>query len=717
MGLSIQSVGPALLNSDPEITKSASNKIVVALAGNPNVGKSTVFNGLTGMKQHTGNWPGKTVTYAKGLYKYQEKEFLLVDLPGTYSLSTNSVEEEIARDFICFAKPDVTLVVLDATCLERNMYLLLQILEITSKVVVCVNLIDEAQRKNISIDIEGFSKRLGVPVVGTNARKREGFESLKAAVCQVAAQENPARAIHFTYCSAVEEAANLIKQEADNIFPCALNTRWLSLRLLEAKNSFLTSMEKYVVFDPDKKEKLLRACERALQLFEKSNAAQTKLEDIIVTRIVLLAENIVSKAVHINNRSYDRLDRFLDSILTSRIYGLPIMAALLGVIFWITIIGANYPSALLSAMFSKLETFLSALLVSVEAPKWFYGLFIEGMYRTLAWVVSVMLPPMAIFFPLFTLLEDIGYLPRAAFNLDSFFKKACAHGKQALTMCMGFGCNAAGVIGCRIIDSPRERLIAIITNNFVPCNGRFPMLIALSSIFLGSAAVGGFPGSIRPAIAVAGIVVIGVVATLASSWLLSHTILKGIPSSFTLELPPYRKPQVGQIIVRSILDRTLFVLARAVAIAVPAGILTWLMANMTIGDTSLLAHCAAFLDPFARLIGIDGYILMAFILGIPANEIVLPIIIMSYTSAGSMVEFDNLVSLYNLLVANGWTWLTAVCVMLFSLMHFPCGTTLWTIKKETGSLRWTLVSFMLPSAVGILCCFLLTQAIRLFQAF
>jgi ferrous iron transport protein B len=309
---------------------------------------------------------------------------------------------------------------------------------------------------------------------------------------------------------------------------------------------------------------------------------------------------------------------------------------------------------------------------------------------------------MAIFFPLFTVLEDLGYLPRIAFNLDNFFKKAHAHGKQALTMCMGFGCNAAGVIACRIIDSPRERLIATITNNFVPCNGRFPTLIALSTIFV----AGSFNAfqTLIATLTMLTAIVSAVLVTLIVSKILSCTVLKGLPSTFTLELPPYRKPQIGRILVRSLLDRTIFVLARAVAVAAPAGLVIWLMANTSVSGMSILERSAKILEPFGRLLGMDGYILLAFILGLPANEIVIPIIVMSYTASGSLLELDSIESLRQLLLANGWTRLTAVCTMIFSLNHFPCGTTLLTIYKETQSKKWTVISFLVPTLVGIIAC-------------
>ncbi|OPZ85915.1 MAG: Ferrous iron transport protein B [Firmicutes bacterium ADurb.Bin419] len=437
-----------------------------------------------------------------------------------------------------------------------------------------------------------------------------------------------------------------------------------------------------------------------------------QLRDIIVSRLVRLAEDISSKVVTFENKHYNHSDRKIDSILTSRIFGIPIMLGLLAIIFWITIAGANIPSEIIADFLFGIEAKLTELFMRAGSPQWLHGILVLGMYRTLAWVVSVMLPPMAIFFPLFTLLEDLGYLPRIAFNLDNFFKKACAHGKQALTMCMGFGCNAAGVIGCRIIESPRERLIATLTNVFVPCNGRFPTLIAIGTIFIGGTSGGAFQ-SITSTLALTAIVLLGIFMTLLVSFILSKTILKGHPSSFTLELPPYRKPQIGRIIIRSIFDRTLFVLGRAVAVAAPAGLVIWLMANMTINSNNLLTYAAGFLDPFGRLLGMDGYIILAFILGLPANEIVIPIIIMSYMSSGSMLEIEKLEDLRQILVSHGWTWLTGVCVMLFSLMHFPCATTLWTIRKETQSIKWMLASFAIPTTAGIIVCFVVANAVRL----
>ena len=400
-----------------------------------------------------------------------------------------------------------------------------------------------------------------------------------------------------------------------------------------------------------------------------------------------------------------------DRLLTGRLTGIPVMLLLLSLVFYITLAGANYPSALLSKWALALQEQLTRLFQSLNAPAWLHDALVLGMYRVLAWVVSVMLPPMAIFFPLFTLLEDLGYLPRVAFNLDHCFKRCHACGKQALTMCMGFGCNAVGVIGCRIIDSPRERLIAILTNNLVPCNGRFPTIIAIIAMFfVGTGAGAG--QTLLSAILLTGVIVLGVLLTFLFSRLLSATVLSGVPSSFTLELPPYRMPQVGKVLVRSVLDRTLFVLGRAVAVAAPAGLILWLFANLDAGGVSILARCTAFLDPFARLLGLDGVILMAFILGIPANEIVLPIAIMGYLATGTLSELPALNEMHALLSSHGWTWLTAACTVLFSLLHWPCSTTLITIHKETKSMKWTLLAFLLPTAAGICVCFIVATLAR-----
>ena len=607
----------------------------VALAGNPNVGKSTIFNNLTGMHQHTGNWTGKTVANATGTTQINGKEFLLVDIPGTYSLMSSSKEEEIARDYICSGDAKATVVVVDVTCLERNLNLVFQIMEITDNVILCANLMDEAKKKKIKVDLDKLEELLGVPVVGTTARDKRTLKKLQDTIYKVCEGE----------------------------------------------------------IKPQPKIDML--------LTREISSSEEKVS-IIMKR----AEEITREVCTYENQDYGARDRKIDKILTSKKFGIPIMILFLGVIFWITIVGANYPSQLLFDMFNWIQDKLIIFAEYIHLPEWLSNMLIFGVYQTLTWIIAVMLPPMAIFFPLFTILEDLGYLPRIAFNMDGFFKKACCSGKQMITMCMGFGCNACGVTGCRIIDSPRERLIAILTNNLVPCNGRFPFLISIATIFIAGAYAGGhgFLSSILSTVAVIAVIILGIFLTLMVSRILSNTILKGMPSSMVLELPPYRKPQFGKILVRSIFDRTLFVLGRAISVAAPAGLIIWLLANIGVGGESLLTIIANFLNPFAQLMGLDGYILTAFILGIPANEIVLPIILMCYLKGGTLVNIEDTVAIGQILIQNGWTMLTALNAMLFTILHFPCATTLLTIKKETKSWKWTAVAFAIPTVCGIVLC-------------
>ena len=713
MGLTSSSTGTKLLDNDIEALKSKCD-FTIAIAGNPNVGKSTVFNSLTGLHQHTGNWPGKTVSNASGIATFNNKNFLLVDIPGTYSIMSNSQEEEIARDYICFGNPDCTVVVLDATCLERNLNLVYQILEITNKVVVCVNLLDEAKKKGIEIDLDKLSFTLGVPVVGTIARKKKTLNKLMQSVYEVCTENCSDELFKIEYPESIENAITIVEKSAKELLCSSLftNYRWISLKLLEGNSKIISSIENYLNINLVDNENISCSVNKAKEILEENNINISSFKDIIVSTIMFHSEKISLDVIRCKRQNYSVRTNKIDKILTSKLTGIPIMLLFFALIFWITITGANYPSALLTKFFNYIETKLVLLFEHFNSPLWLIDISVFGLYRTLAWIVAVMLPPMAIFFPLFTILEDLGYLPRIAFNLDNFFRKACTSGKQALTMCMGFGCNAAGVVGCRIIDSPRERLVAMLTNNFVPCNGRFPFLITISSIFFAFFALGIW-SSIWSTLAVIAVIIIGVIVTLIVSKLLSKTILKGMPSSFMLELPPYRTPQFGKILVRSIFDRTLFVLGRAVSIAIPAGIIIWLFANINISGISLLTHVANFLNPFAKLMGLDGYILTAFILALPANEIVLPIILMSYTAGGSLMQIDDLSNISNILIGNGWTILTAINVMLFCLMHFPCSTTLITIKKESGSLKWTALAFLIPTFLGIITCMFTTGVYNL----
>lgn len=693
--------------------KENENSHVIALAGNPNVGKSTVFNALTGLRQHTGNWPGKTVGNAIGYYSYLDEEYCIYDLPGTYSLLAHSEEEEVARDFICFGSHELVVVVCDAVSLERNLNLVLQTLEITDRVVVCINLLDEAKKKKIEIDLEKLSQLLGVPVVGTSARSGSGLEELVSTLKNSLGETNPS--FQMNYGKEIEYAISIVEKELTKSFPQVCHSRFLALQLIDDNESIHTSINRmYPELYLD--EKIEKSIQKARGYLMVKGIDLLTLKDQIVGSFVQTSEDIAKEVVIFKKKDYSLKDRKIDRILTSKRFGIPIMLCLLMVVFWITIEGANIPSDFLFQMFSQLGNHLLSFCHFLHFPNWLCEMLVSGIYRTLTWVVSVMLPPMAIFFPFFTLLEDLGYLPRIAFNLDKYFKKCCACGKQALTMCMGFGCNAVGVTGARIIDSPRERLIAILTNVFVPCNGRFPTILAIITMFFV-----GFQGDIKASLLSAFfltlVILIGIGLTFFMSWVLSKTLLKGVPSSFTLELPPYRRPQFLSVLIRSILDRTLFVLGRAVVVAAPAGLLIWLLANIKIGNVSLLLGISNFLDPFGKLIGLDGIILMAFLLGFPANEIVVPIMIMAYMATGSICEFSNLSTLKTLLTSHGWTYITAICTILFCLVHFPCSTTCLTIKKETGSWKWTILGVLIPTVCGILLCFIVANLLRFLSIF
>jgi len=706
---------------------------VVALAGNPNTGKSTVFNALTGLRQHTGNWPGKTVARAEGAFATGDKRFKLVDLPGTYSLLSSSLDEEVARDFILFGQPDVTVIVVDATCLERNLNLVLQVLEITDRAVVCLNLMDEARRRGLDVDPRRLARDLGVRVVPTAARFGEGLPDLMQAIAEVAAAGTGGTPRRVGARSpSLERAVVRLTAAVRELHPGLPNAQWVALRLLDGDERVGAALRSGELGELQRADAAPPRSEDDTALADGVMALASKLRwqvgpdfhQALMETVYAEAGRLADRAV---TRSGDRprfdLDRTVDRLVTSRLWGIPLMLAMLTGVFWVTIAGANVPSALLAELLiDKLHPLLKGGAGAIGFPWWLSGLLIDGMYLATAWVVAVMLPPMAIFFPLFTLLEDLGYLPRVAFNLDRAFRRAGAHGKQALTMAMGWGCNAAGVVAARIIESPRERLIAIVTNNFALCNGRWPTQILIATIFVGGLAPAYLAGLIS-ALAVVAVAVLGILLTFATSWLLSRTVLRGEVSAFSLELPPYRPPRVLQTLYTSLIDRTLYVLWRAVVFALPAGAVIWLVSNVHLGGTTVAERLIHGLDPFGWLIGLSGVILLAYVVAIPANEIVVPTILMLTVlttgvagvggGAGVMFELDSTADTAALLTAGGWTLLTAICLMLFSLVHNPCSTTIYTIWKETRSVKWTALSALLPLGMGFVLCFVVAQAWRL----
>ena len=616
---------------------------LVALAGNPNVGKSTIFNALTGMHQHTGNWPGKTVALAQGTCRYKDTEIQLVDLPGTYALVSKSQEEALAAGFISGGEADCVIAVCDATSLERSLILALQVLELTDRAFVCVNLMDEAQKQGIQLDLAALSFELGVPVVAVSAGREEGMQEL------------------------LEQLRRILDGFEE--------PRPRRLGVIDAS---------------------VRGTQAAVLALQ---GGSEQASDAIASRFVRRAEEIAGRVVCEENEKAKARAVRADRMLTGRFTGGLLLGALLGLVFWLTIQGANVPSALLQRGFDAVEGVLWAVADSFHAPSWLSGALIAGVYQTTAKVVSVMLPPVLIFFPLFTLLEDSGYLPRVAFLLDAGFERCGSCGKQALTMCMGFGCNAAGVSGCRIIDSEREKRIGMLTNALVPCNGRFPTLLTLSALFFGGTAC-------SAALVLTGCVLLGAAMTMAASFVLGKTILRGAPSHFTLELPPFRMPNVRRVLVRSVMDRSLFVLGRAAAVAAPAGLLLWLLGNVQIGGETILTFVARALEPVGVWLGMDGAILLAFALSFPANELLLPVWVMIVSSGATLAQAQT-ADVGRLLLSSGWTMKTALCVMVFTLFHFPCSTTVLTIRKETGSTRWALLGMLLPAAIGVLFCRLL----------
>lgn len=714
---------------------------LVALAGCPNVGKSTVFNALTGLRQHTGNWPGKTVARAEGGFEQGKERYKLVDLPGVYTLITPQAEERLAHDSLVYGSPDVTVVVVDASQLERNLSFVLQVLEVADRAVVCLNLIDEAQRHGFEVDVEALSRQLGVPVIPTAARYGRGIAELREAIAAAARSSSPADAYRFSHADArVGAALNEAAAHVEAAYPGVPSPRWIGLHLLDGDASLTKAVAggelaqlmpegtsppigpssisgaDADVVDVPRRE----AGEQLVSWFaDRRREFDGDFYNTLVGSLHAEASRIAALVTTATERHWT-LDNTIDRMVTSRWLGFPLMLAMLAVIFWLTITGANVPSAMIATLLlENVYPVLKAGAVAIGLPWWLDGLLIDGVYLSTAWVTSVMLPPMAIFFPLFTLLEDAGYLARVAFNLDHLFARSGAHGKQALTLSMGFGCNAAGIIATRIIDSPRERLIAMITNNFALCNGRWPTQILIATIFIGGLVPAAIAGVVSAA-AVVAVATLGIVLTFVVSLFLSKTMLKGEASTFSLELPPYRRPRLLQTLYTSLIDRTIFVLWRAIIFAAPAGAAIWLSANVMIGGTSIARHMINGLDPVGLMFGLNGVILLAYVLAIPANEVVIPTILMLTVSTAGMTgmgagtgvifELDSSQAIGQVLMqGGGWTLLTAINLMLFSLLHNPCSTTIYTIYKESGSARWAAVATFLPLVMGFATTFAVAQ--------
>ena len=679
----------------------------IALSGNPNVGKSTVFNALTGLKQHTGNWTGKTVDVASGEYKYKENTYTIIDVPGTYSLTPHSKEECVARDFLCFTEYDKILVVCDATSLERNLYFIEQVKELEKEIVVAVNLLDEAKKKGISIDLDLLSYELGVTVVGLEARNNVGIEELKKAL----SDNNKEEYKPIKYQRAIEDAIEIVYSAIYKYKLKNLSKRWLSLRMLDGDNEFFKSLKDYLGYDIRENKRIMKSIDYAYKLLEENGIDQETLLELIAESLYNKAEIVSEKVTLICKTKKECRDLKIDKFVTGKVTSYLVLLLLLFSIFYITIIGANIPSELLMKAFSFLEVFIYDNLNNLDVSCFINDMLISGGFRVLGWVVSVMLPPMAIFFPLFTILEDLGFLPRIAYVLDSKFQKSNTSGKQSLTICMGYGCNCVGVTGARIIDSKRERLIAILTNSLTPCNGRFPAIIKLISIFF----VVGVPigNAVLSSMLLSVVIVISIATTLLLSNILSKTFLKGEKSHYILELPPYRKPQFTKVIIRSVLERTLSVLGRAVVVAFPAGVVIWLLLN--VGERNIINNVVSFLSPLGKLMGLDGEILTSFVLGLPANEIVLPICLMLYSNGNELISIESKEVIADILQNNFWSIKTAVSFILFSLFHFPCATTLITIYKETKSVKWLLLSVLLPTITGVVICTIFNFIYGFFQ--
>ena len=653
----------------------------ILLCGNPNVGKSSIFNMLTHSHEHTGNWTGKTVKLASK--KIIGTSYTLIDLPGIYSLSSLSEEEVVAKNSLMFDDYEKIIYVVDASNLEKNLNLLLQILQINKNVILCINMIDELDNKKIDLDTEKLSKILNIKVVKCSTYKNIGINKLIEALDQ-----NYYCKFNYSFSEDIE---NKIK-EVYNLLPDGFNNRYMCISMLNKDKRIVNDIKEKYGIDLENKE---------INDYL-SNVNSENISDEISVKINNISKNICKSVYKRNNKkSY-----FLDKLFFNKLSTILIMFLIMFGIFFITIILANYPSDFLGNVFTKLENIIYQFCVNTNIPKIIYEPLLFGIYRVVTFIISVMFPPLVIFFILFTYAEESGILPRIAFNFDKICSKCGCHGKQSLTMCSGFGCNACAVVGSRIIDSKRDRIIAILTNSFIPCNGRFPMIIAIITMFLSCSS-----NKVLISIYLCLFVLFAVIMSFLTSFILSKTILKGYTGFFVLEIPEYKKVKISKILKNSFIYKSLSILKKAVIVSIPAGLIIWIFTNTNINGNSLFYIFSNFLNPLGKMIGLDGVILLSFILAFPANEIVLPIIIAGYLGSNNVSLISDYLSIKNILVANGWTILTAVSTILFSIMHFPCGTTLSTIKSEIGS-KWAIYAFLIPLVSGIIFLFLLNIIVK-----
>ena len=679
-------------------------RIVVAMAGNPNVGKSVIFNALTGSRQHVGNWPGKTVERAEGVFQHQGREIRLVDLPGTYSLAAQSPEEMIARDYIVSGEPDVVVSIVDATCLERNLNLVLQILELTDKVVVVLNLMDEVRRQGWEIDVEALEEVLGVPVVPTVAIEGEGLPELVEAIAQVAEGRRKTYPVSVDYGLSVEGYTQTLQEDL-SYMGIEERSRWVALKLLEDDPEIVEAFKqgKLAVLGlaapsalPEALQALLR---RAVRLRE-GIRPDAKVE--IIRRRYEFAHDVVHRVAHRLRPEEESLTDRIDHIVTHKVWSWPIMLAVFLAIFWITINGAEIAGGWLEAFFSWVIRAVRTWLMSVQAPWWVSGALVDGFIVGIGTVITVMLPPMIILFTAFALLEDLGLLPRVAFNLDRPMQVLGSQGKQTLTWGMSFGCNVTGVMASRIIENKKVQLVSILTSPLIICSGGYGAGIALVIALFGDRAL---PVMLS-------LVLLSLGAASLATLILNKTLFRGEPGGFVLEMPPYRKPKWGQVAWRALVDRVAHTMWRAVEFAGPASLLIWLLGNLPPGvpfEQTAVGWMVRTLAPLGRPFGLTGEMLTALLFTLPAKEIVVPALAMTYGLQTTLVESEGVLNY----LPQAWTPLSSYTFMVFFMLYLPCLVTVWATWKETRSLKWTMMGLLVPLTIASTITFLVYQGGRL----